>query len=319
MRILVTGAAGFIGSHLCEALHARGHSVVGIDNFNDYYPVALKRLNAADLSEQGITVHEADIVTDDLEPVLDGVEVIYHCAAQPGNSAATSLDTYVRNNIFATHRLMEGIRKRPGFRAFINIATSSVYGKNATDDEETPAKPTSPYGVTKLAAEQLALTYWREQGVLVTSLRLFSVYGPRERTDKLFPKLIGCTLEKKPFPLYEGSRDHSRSFTFVEDIMRGFLAVLDNLEKVGGEIFNIGSDIEITTGRGMDIVEGLLGDRPEYNVLPARLGDQLKTHANIGKARRVLGYAPQIAPEEGLRRTVEWYKEKIWRKVELGS
>jgi nucleoside-diphosphate-sugar epimerase len=317
MRILVTGAAGFIGSHLAQTLASKGHDVVGVDCYSDYYPVVLKRLNQKAVNASGVTIHELDLASDDLTSLLDGVEVIYHCAAQPGNSAATSLETYVRNNITATHRLMEAVRKLKGFQLMVNISTSSVYGANATDSEDTPPKPTSNYGVTKLAAEQLALTYWRGYGIPVTSLRLFSVYGPRERTDKLYPKLIGCILGEKEFPLYEGSLEHSRSFTFVEDIMRGFLAVLDHRDEVAGEIFNIGSDIETTTGQGIETVERILGKKTKFQMLPRRFGDQLRTHANIDKARRVLGYSPKVAPEEGLRRTVEWYREEILGKVNL--
>lgn len=314
MRILVTGAAGFIGSHLAEALARAGHSVVGIDCFSDYYPIVLKRLNEKAVNAAGVEILPLDLAADDLAAALDGVEVVYHCAAQPGNSAATSLETYVRNNIFATHRLIEAVKKLRGFRLFVNIATSSVYGQQATDSEEAPPKPTSPYGVTKLAAEQLALVAWREQQLPVTSLRLFSVYGPRERTDKLYPKLIGAILEDKEFPLFEGSREHSRSFTYVDDIVRGFLAVLDRPEACLGEIFNIGSDIEITTGEGMEIVERLIGKQVRVKMLPKRPGDQLRTCANIDKARRLLGYDPLTPPQEGLRRTVEWYRAEILGK-----
>lgn len=315
MKIMVTGAAGFIGSHLATQLAAAGHNVLGIDNFSDYYPPVLKRLNAHAVEAAGVRIHEADILDADINSLLDGVEVIYHCAAQPGNSAATPLETYVRNNIFVTHRLMEAVKRREGFKLFVNIATSSVYGAHAMDNEDTAPKPTSPYGVTKLAAEQLAFTYQREQGVPVTSLRLFSVYGPRERTDKLYPKLIGSILNDNEFPLYEGSLAHTRSFTYVDDIIRGFMNVLAQIDVCNGEIFNIGSDIETTTQDGITIVEELLGKKAKFHNLPARLGDQLRTCANIGKARRLLGYAPTTAPREGLASTVEWYKKEIHGKV----
>ncbi len=315
MKILVTGAAGFVGSHLAERLSGLGHTVVGLDAFNDYYARALKDLNASDVRAAGVEMLPFDLACDDLTPAVEGVEVVYHLAAQPGISATTPYSQYVRNNLDATYRLLEAVRKQPSLQCFVNIATSSVYGKNATDSEETPPKPTSYYGVTKLAAEQLALAYCRDQGMPACSLRLFSVYGERERPEKLYPKLINAILTDQPFPLFEGSERHSRSFTYVGDIVDGFVAVLNHLDVCVGEIFNIGSDIEITTGEGIAIVEEILGQKVRIDRKGRRPGDQLKTHANIEKARRVLGYAPHTTPREGLRAEVEWFKERIFGKI----
>jgi nucleoside-diphosphate-sugar epimerase len=316
MKILVTGAAGFVGSHLAERLSERGHDVVGLDCFSDYYPRVLKELNARDVSEKGAPVLELDLAADDLAPPLAGVEVVYHLAAQPGISATTPFRDYVRNNIDATFRLLEAAKNLPTLRCFVNVSTSSVYGAHATDSEETPPKPTSYYGVTKLAAEQLVLAYSREQGFPAASLRLFSVYGERERPEKLYPKLIRAILEKREFPLYEGSEKHSRSFTYIGDIIDGFVSVLENLDKCLGEIFNIGSDIEITTGEGIRIVEEIMGEKAKRRIVPKRPGDQLRTHANIDKARRILGYSPKVTPEEGLRAEIEWYRERIFNRIQ---
>lgn len=315
MKILVTGVAGFVGSHLAERLANLNHDVVGLDCFTDYYSPALKRLNAEDLQQQGIYIHELDLVTDDLSAALTGVEVIYHLAAQPGISASTPFEDYVRNNITATHRLLETCKRLSSLQCLVNVSTSSVYGKHATDSEETPPKPTSYYGVTKLAAEQLVLAYQREQQLPGCSLRLFSVYGPRERPEKLYPRLIQSILEETPFPLYRGSENHSRSYTFVADIVDGFVAVLSNLDQVVGEIINIGSDVETTTGEGIRIVEKILGKEAQKVILPKRPGDQLRTHANIGKARQLLGYNPSTTLEEGLTAEVIWYKERILGKA----
>lgn len=315
MKILVTGVAGFVGSHLAERLANLNHEVVGLDCFTDYYSPALKRLNAEELQNQGIYIHELDLVTDDLSAALTGVEVIYHLAAQPGISASTPFEDYVRNNITATHRLLETCKHLPSLQCLVNVSTSSVYGKHATDSEETPPKPTSYYGVTKLAAEQLVLAYQREQQLPVCSLRLFSVYGPRERPEKLYPRLIQSILEETPFPQYEGSENHSRSYTFVADIVDGFVAVLSNLDRVVGEIINIGSDVETTTGEGIRIVEKILGKEAQKVILPKRPGDQLRTHANIGKARQLLGYNPSTPLEDGLTAEVIWYQERIFGKA----
>jgi nucleoside-diphosphate-sugar epimerase len=186
MKILVTGAAGFVGSHLAERLSGLGHTVVGLDAFNDYYARALKDLNASDVRAAGVEMLPFDLACDDLTPAVEGVEVVYHLAAQPGISATTPYSQYVRNNLDATYRLLEAVRKQPSLQCFVNIATSSIYGEHATDSEETPPKPTSYYGVTKLAAEQLALAYCRDQGyppVRCASFRFMaSASGPRNFT-----------------------------------------------------------------------------------------------------------------------------------------
>ena len=315
MKILVTGAAGFIGSHLAERLVALGHEVVGLDCFTDYYASALKELNAADVNAAGAQLLRLDLARDELAACVGEAEIIYHVAAQPGIAATVPLETYIRNNLTATHRLLEAAQKAPSLNCFINVSTSSVYGKHATDAEDTPPKPTSYYGVTKLAAEQLALAYGRDKGMPVCSLRLFSVYGPRERPEKLYPLLIRSILEDTEFPLFEGSEKHSRSFTYIDDIIAGFTAVLDHLEVAVGEIFNIGSDLEMTTGEGIQIVEEIIGRQARKSVRPQRPGDQLRTHADIAKARRLLAYAPKTTPREGLEKEVAWYREKIFGKV----
>lgn len=317
MHILVTGAAGFIGSHLAQRLKRLGHHVTGVDSFSGYYSRNLKELNADDLRADGVEVIEADLASDPVEPLLEGVDVVYHAAAQPGISATTPFDAYLRNNVIATHRLAEAARQTASLRLFVNVATSSIYGRHATGPETTEPKPTSYYGVTKLAAEQLVLAFHRDGGFPACSLRLFSVYGPRERPEKLYHRLIRCILENEPFPLYEGSLAHSRSFTYIGDVIAGFVAVLDHKDACLGEIINIGTDIEITTERGIRIVEEILDKNAKLAIQPKRAGDQLRTHADIGKARRLLGYAPQTPPETGLRHEVEWYKEKIFGKTNM--
>ena len=317
MKILVTGAAGFIGSHLSERLTDLGHEVVGVDNFSPYYSVELKRLNAQDLAEKGIKIHELDISEDDLAPVVEGVEAVFHFAAQPGISASTPFSVFLKNNVIATENLYQAVKDLSDFTIFVNISTSSVYGRNATDDENAPPKPTSHYGVTKLAAEQLLLAYQRDAGFPACSTRLFSIYGERERPDKLYPKVIDSILNDRPFPFYEGSEKHLRSFTYVGDVVDGFVSILNNYEKCIGEIFNLGFDSAITVGEGLKIIEDYLGKKAIYDIKPPRPGDQLETRATIDKARRVLGYNPVTTPQEGLKKEVDWFKEKIWKKINL--
>ncbi len=315
MKILVTGAAGFIGSHLAQKFASLGHNVVGVDCFTDYYSRALKELNAADLKKDGVELLRSDLAEDPLDEIVRDVDAIFHLAAQPGNSERISFETYLRNNLIATRRLADAALKVPTLKGFVNIATSSVYGKHATDSEDVAPKPISHYGVTKLAAEQLVLAYAREKGFPACSVRIFSVYGPRERPDKLYSKLIRCILENEEFPLFEGSLEHSRSFTYIEDVLKGFVAISNNFDTCAAEIFNIGSDIEITTGDGIRIVEQIMGKKAKLAHKPRRPGDQLRTHANIDKAKQMLGYAPLTPPEEGLRAQVEWYQQKVWGKV----
>jgi len=317
MNILVTGAAGFIGSHLAERLTAMGHTVRGLDCFTDYYARSLKELNAQAIQAQGIAFLPLDLAADDLTEAVRGAEIIYHLAAQPGISATTSFETYMRNNIIATQRLLEAARKESALKGFIHISTSSVYGADATGPETWVPQPTSYYGVTKLAAEQLALALARDKGFPACSLRLFSVYGPRERPEKLYPQLIRCILEGREFPLFEGSEHHLRSFTYVDDIVDGLVAALERLDRCVGEIFNIGTDAAITTGEGIRIVEEILGVPAKLARKPKRAGDQLKTHADITKARQILGYNPSTSPREGLAREIAWYRQYIHGKVQF--
>jgi nucleoside-diphosphate-sugar epimerase len=317
MKILVTGAAGFIGSHLAERLVALGHSVRGLDCLTGYYSRALKELNLGELHRQGVQVLPLDLAQDDLSSAVQDIEFVVHSAAQPGISATTPFEAYMRNNLMATHRLLQAVENAPSLRGFVNLSTSSVYGAFATRSETAEPMPTSYYGVTKLAAEQLALSYQRERGMPVCSLRLFSVYGPRERPEKLYFKLIQSILEDKVLPLYEGSERHVRSYTYVGDAVEGIVAVLDRWDRCVGEILNIGTDSTITTGEGIQIVEEIIGKRVMVARRPRRPGDQLKTQANIEKARRLLNYEPQTTPREGLERQVAWYRQWVLGKIEV--
>ncbi len=315
MNILVTGAAGFIGSHLSEALVKHKHQVVGIDNFNSYYNPELKRANTQDLQRQGITIHPFDLAGDNIDHLVEKADFIFHLAAQPGISASTPFSDYERNNVQATYRLLEAALKASQLKGFINIATSSIYGEDATGDENTEPRPTSYYGVTKLAAEQMVMAYAREGKLPACSLRLFSVYGPRERPEKLYPKLIHSILSNQPFPLHQGSQDHLRSYTYVGDIVNGLMACMNHFEVCNKEIINIGTDHCITTGQGISIVETLLGKKALIESKAKRPGDQLKTHANIEKARKLLNYQPQTLPSVGLAHEVAWYKSHVFGNI----
>jgi UDP-glucuronate 4-epimerase len=259
------------------------------------------------------------LAQDDLGKAVEEIDMVYHSAAQPGLSPSATFETYARNNITATYRLIKALQSVSSLRAFVNISTSSVYGFIATGSEESLPKPTSYYGVTKLTAEQLVLAHQRDRGFPACSLRLFSVYGPRERPDKLYPKLIRCILEDRAFPLFEGSEQHRRSYTYVADAIDGLVAVLEHWDHCVGEVFNIGTDTSITTGEGIEIIEDIIGKRARFERRPRRSGDQVKTQANIDKARRVLGYSPTTTAQKGLRNEVAWYKQHIHGKIDLWS
>ncbi|MFA6981646.1 MAG: NAD-dependent epimerase/dehydratase family protein [Patescibacteria group bacterium] len=312
MKIVVTGAAGFIGSHLSERLSDMGHEVVGIDAFTPYYDRALKELNAQDIRNKNVKLLELDLSEAALSDAVSDADFVFHLAAQPGISADTTFDIYLKNNFLSTYKLLETLKDNSRLKCFFNISTSSVYGENATGSERRPPTPTSYYGVTKLAAEQLVLSYQRDKGFPACSLRLFSVYGERERPEKLYPKLIRSIIEEKPFPLFVGSEKHLRSYTYVGDILDGLIAALENYPKCIGQAFNIGCDTAITTGEGIRLVEDMIGKKAIIELKPKRAGDQLKTHADITKARRILGYEPKVLPAEGLEKEVKWFKEKFY-------
>lgn len=314
MRILVTGAAGFIGSHLAERLTVLGYNVIGLDCLINNYSKSLKQLNINQLQTKGIEFFNLDLSQDDLGVITDNIDFVFHLAAQPGIDASVPFDSYERNNVIATNRLLEAIKDPKSLQGFVNISTSSVYGSNAIGDESSVPKPISVYGVTKLAAEQLVLAESRNENIIACSLRLFSVYGPRERPEKLYHKLIKCILNDEDFPLCKGSENHIRSYSYIDDIIDGIVSVMDNIEVCNGEILNIGTDEAITTGEGIKIIEEIIGKKARIKIEPKRPGDQLKTHANINKARKIISYNPTIKPEDGLRKEVEWYKANLLAK-----
>jgi len=310
MRIVVTGSAGALGSHMSEQLKREGHSVVGIDAFTDYYDPAEKHTTAAELSAQGIETREADLAVADLSSCIPSdTEFILHFAAQPGLSETVSFDTYEKNNIVATARLLEYASKLPKISGFIFISTSSVYGIQAVGNEENEPRPVSFYGVTKLAAEQLVLSYARRGMFPTASARLFSVYGERERPDKLFRKLIAAIDSGSSIPLYEGSREHQRSFSYVKDITAGLSKMIELWEQCRGQILNLGTNEIHTTGEGIDLIEKIMGKKGQFILTPPRLGDQKETAADISKARALLGFEPKTSLEEGLTREIKWYRK----------
>lgn len=310
LKILVTGAAGFIGSHLADKLLTLGYEVTGVDNFSDYYDPALKQSNVADFVNNGGTIKKIDLRNAEaLQKLPADFDYIFHLAAQSGIAAQSTFEDYFSNNVVTTKNLLDFSGENKELKLFVNISTSSVYGFNASFDEDKIPQPVSYYGVSKLAAEQLVLSYSRKARLKACSLRLFSVYGPRERPEKLYSLLISSGFNDTAFPLYENSEKHKRSFTYVGDIINGLISVIGKADKVNNEVFNIGSPYETTTQEGIEMVERILNKKILIHKIPSRDGDQLFTKAVIDKARNLLQYEPLTRLEEGIKAQINWYQQ----------
>ena len=308
---LVTGAAGFIGSHICEQLLARGHRVIGVDSFIPYYPRKVKESNLTILYKTpGFIFHEVDLRDDELLPLLENVEVVFHLAAMAGLMRSWSdFNLYMTCNIGGTQRLLEAARLSE-IKHFIHGSSSSVYGRFATGEEGSPLNPFSPYGVTKLGAEHLCRAYAENFGLPLTILRLFSVYGPRQRPDMAYHIFIQALLDDEPITVY-GDGEQSRSNTFITDCVQGILLAFEKREQSVGEIFDLGGGEVVTLNRVLDILAELTGKSPKITFAQARPGDQRHTVANISKAQRLLGYTPAIPVTTGLKAQVKWQQGQL--------
>lgn len=314
MKIAITGVAGAIGSHLAERCIVEGHEVIGIDALTDYYDPRLKQATGKILESKGVKMYYENLLDANLDLILNDTQIIFHLAAQPGISSTTSFEDYLNNNFVATQKILETSKQIKTLEVFVNVSTSSVYGSFANGPEITVPAPTSNYGVTKLAAEQLALSYYRSFGLPVVNVRLFSVYGERERPEKFFFKLIKSLYEDTEIAMFEGSEKHIRSYTYVGDIVDGCMKVLEKRATILGETFNLGNDQTNTTGEGLRIVEELMDKKAKIKIVPKRSGDQLETGAKIDKAKELLGYTPKTDLRMGLKKEIEWYGEFVYGK-----
>jgi UDP-glucuronate 4-epimerase len=306
MRIAVTGAAGFIGSHLCERLLDDGHDVVGIDCFTDYYARSHKEANlTAARSHERFTFEELDLRAAELDPALDGVDVVVNEAAMPGLvSSWEDFDAYQSCNLTALHRLIEAARRR-GVGRIVHASTSSVYGANAVGGEEQPLRPVSPYGVTKLAAEHLLLAHHATHGLPVVILRYFSIYGPRQRPDMAYRIFCERLLAGEPITVF-GDGEQSRGNTYVGDCVAATVAALSGGRD--GEVYNVGGGEELGLNRAIGVLADALGVDPVIEHRPPRPGDQRRTMADVSKAATELGWAPAVAPQDGLVAEAEWVR-----------
>ena len=306
MKMLVTGAAGFIGSHLCERLARDGHHVVGVDAFIPYYPRAIKEANLAHLrTQRAFTQHTLDLRSDPLEAALDGVEVVFHLAAMAGLVKSwTDFDLYQSCNLTATQRLLEAVRRTPSVQRVIYASTSSVYGRFSTGDETMPTRPISPYGVTKLAAENLCRAY-EELGVGTVVLRYFSVYGPRQRPDMGYHRFIGALLDNQPITVYSDGQQ-VRGNTYIDDCIEATIAAQ---HAPLGETYNVGGGEVASVWDILQKLERIIGRRAVTRSEPARAGDQRSTYADTTKLQRHLGWQAKTLLDEGLARQVAWRRQ----------
>jgi nucleoside-diphosphate-sugar epimerase len=305
MRCLVTGAAGFIGSHLCEALLERGHEVVGLDAFIPYYPRPIKEQNLlAAKAHPKFRFVEADLRSDRYDEYLAGVEVVFHLAAMAGLLKSWShFDDYWTCNAQATERLLAAVQRvRPPLARFLYISTSSVYGKFASGDESLPTKPSSPYGVTKLAGEHLCRAHRELHSLPLVVLRYFSVYGPRQRPDMGYYAFIRALLNREEIGVCGDGRQ-VRSNTYVSDCVEATIAAT---KAQPGETYNIGGGESANVWDVLRLLESISGQTARTRIDPPRPGDQRYTFADTTRLRDHLGWQPQVGLEEGLRRQWEW-------------
>ena len=289
-RYVVTGAAGFIGSHLTEALLARGDDVVAVDAFTDYYEPSLKEDNA-----RGFEVERVDLNEAPLDELFAGADGIFHLAAQPGvRPSFHDFETYLRRNVLATQRVLEAANGRVLF-----ASSSSVYGDAETypTREDATPQPLSPYGITKLAGEHLAAAY----GGDVVVLRYFTVYGPRQRPDMAFARLVATARDGDEFELYG---DASRSFTYVSDAVEATLRAMDDAP--AGAVYNVGGGEEATMREAIAALERVSGRAVSLRQRPAARGDARRTAADVTRIRDELGWSPTTSLDDGLRAQWSW-------------
>jgi nucleoside-diphosphate-sugar epimerase len=308
---LVTGCAGFIGSHLCERLIDHGYRVTGVDCFTDFYPREAKEANLSGLrGDPSFELVELDLAEEPIEPLLGDVTEIYHLAAQAGvrGSFGATFALYARNNISATQRLLEAATTCESLRALVYASSSSVYG-NATvspTPEQLPPAPVSPYGMTKVATEQLANVYHRRSGLPVVGLRYFTAYGPRQRPDMAFHRFMTRALAGEPIAIYGDGRQ-LRDFTFVTDVVEA--TVRAGAHGRPGEVYNVGGGTPAELLDVIGLLEELVGRPIACEHRGRAAGDASHTHADVSRARADFGFVPAISLRDGLVAQLAWMRD----------
>ncbi len=307
MKALVTGAAGFIASHLVSALLDRGAEVTGIDCFTDYYPRSIKEANVrVNAGRHGFHFIHGSIQHADLPALLEGKTHVFHLAAQAGVRKSWGRDfrIYTEHNVDASQRLLEACAGRPLERV-VYASSSSVYGDHASIPmrEDALPRPVSPYGVTKLAAEQLCYLYWVNHRVPTASVRYFTVYGPRQRPDMAFHRFITASLRDGPIELY-GDGEQTRDFTFVSDAVNATIAAAER--SVPGRAYNVGGGSRVSMNQVLEILSRIAGKPLSVVRHAEQKGDMRDTYADTTLARTELGFVPSVSLEQGLEMEYRW-------------
>lgn len=308
MHALVTGAAGFVGSHLARRLRDEGHDVTGVDSFTDYYDVALKRANAEAALSAGVKFVEADLNVVDLADLLNGIDVVFHLAGQPGvrSSWGRDFSTYTYCNIEATQRLLEASRGSRTLQRLVFASSSSVYGnaeRYPTSENDRP-QPVSPYGVTKLAAEHLCSLYAKSFDIPTVSLRYFTVYGPGQRPDMAFTRFALAAARGGEVTVY-GSGEQLRDFTFVDDVVEANLLAATR-DVTPGTVLNVAGGSQSSVNQVLQIFEELAGSKLSVTRAKAVAGDVQRTGGDTSAIRSVLGWQPTVSLSEGIARQFNW-------------
>jgi UDP-glucuronate 4-epimerase len=317
MRALVTGCAGFVGSHLTDTLLARGDEVVGVDCFNDNYDRSqkLRNLDYQARSWDQFEFVPLDLSLASLEELTDSCDTVFHLAAEPGVRASwgTRFDRYVRNNIVATQRLLEALRTRPEKRV-VYASSSSVYGnaERFPTSEDLVPQPRSPYGTSKLAAEHLCNLYASNYGTATVSLRFFTVYGPRQRPDMAFHRFCAAALRGETMTVF-GDGFQTRDFTYIDDIVAATIAA-GEADVPPGSVYNLGGGSQTSVRDALDVIAELSGRSIDVAYTAEERGDVRDTSADTSRARAELGFAPQTSVRDGLAAELSWVDAMLEEK-----
>ncbi len=305
MKALVTGCAGFIGSHLTERLLKEGFEVIGIDCFTDYYSREIKEKNI----ENALNHKNFEFIEEDILPLEDfpDVDYVFHEAAQAGvrKSWGESFEVYTINNVLATQKLLE-FYKDNRIKKFVFASSSSVYGDvELPMRENSLLKPVSPYGVTKLAAENLCYLYYKNYSIPTISLRYFTVYGPRQRPDMAIHKFVKAIFNDEEITVY-GDGTQTRDFTYIDDITEANILAANS--EIEGEVFNVGGGSRISVNKLINEIEKIVGNKARVKYVEKQKGDVRNTWADVSKAEAILNWKPKVKIKEGIKRFTEWYR-----------
>ena len=300
--VVITGVAGFIGSHLAEKLLQKNFKVIGIDSFTNYYSKKIKKHNLKEcLKNKNFSLIIKDLIEIDLLPIFRKSQHLFHLAAQPGvrSSWGPQFENYVKENILVTQRILEYAKAANSFKKIIMASSSSVYGEQEgkMNEENTITKPVSPYGVTKLAAENLCRIYAENFNLPITMLRYFTVYGPRQRPDMAFMRFIIKSILKQPITIY-GNGNQKRNFTYIDDVIDATISSMDVVNP--GEIINIGGEVVISINKIISVLKKISDFEPIILNEPFPKGDVLRTEADISKAKRLIKFKPKTSLYDGL-------------------